>query len=204
MQSLSQLLIATSNDGKLREIQEILVGTVFAGMSCEILTLKELGLPADFEENGTTFRENALGKALYYAKKSGFPTLAEDSGILVDALSGELGVMTRRWGRGEHATDEEWIEHFLHVMEKFPLSRRTARFVCCAALVQDGLEYTFEGSTDGVITLSREAPIYPGLPLSSCFRPHGFEKVYCALTVEEKNIISHRGKAIRGVLQMVK
>lgn len=197
-----QLLIATSNAGKFREIGEIFES--FSDSPFEILSLKDLALSADFEETGDTFEANALGKAQHYARLSGLLTLAEDSGILVDALAGELGVKTRRWGAGEAASDQEWIEYFLQKMGSVAADKRTARFVCCAALVDGAaLAKTFRGETEGFITETLEAPIYGGLPLSSCFKPVGFDKVYSALELHQKNSISHRGKAIRAAYEWV-
>lgn len=191
-----QLLIATSNRGKFREIVEILEGVPY-----EVLSLEDIGVAADFEEKEEDLEQNALEKARYYFQKAGILTLAEDSGIFVDALAGELGVKTRRWGAGEKATDQEWIDYFLKRMESVPEGQRGARFACCAAVVgPDGAEFVACGKTEGVITHALEAPIYHGLPLSACFRPEGFDKVYSALTIAEKNAISHRGKAIRGVM----
>ncbi len=190
-----RLLIATSNPGKFREIAEFLRGVPF-----QLTSLDEVNVVADFHEDGGTFRENAIGKAQYYAQKSGLRTLAEDSGIVVDALKDALGVKTRRWGKGENASDEEWVEYFLKVMDKVSLSERTASFYCEAALVDPGGAIrTYEGATRGLITQTLEAPIQKGLPLSSCFRPDGFEHVYAALSTEEKNRISHRGKAMAKV-----
>jgi XTP/dITP diphosphohydrolase len=126
--------------------------------------------------------------------------LAEDSGIVVDALKGQLGVKTRRFGAGEKASDEEWIEYFLDVLKDVPANKRTARFICHAALLNgEGEIYMFSGVTEGEITFELQAPLYRGLPISSCFRPVGFDKVYAALSVEEKNRVSHRGKAMHEV-----
>lgn len=194
-----KLVIATSNPGKYREIMEVLAGVPF-----EVLSSRELGLRDDCIEDGVTYRENALKKVRHYGLQTGFKTLAEDSGIVVDALEGELGVKTRRFGAGEKAGDLEWIEYFLDVLKDVPEVKRTARFICCAALMDEAGEVKFfEGTTEGVITFGLEAPIYEGLPISSCFRPAGFGKVYAALSVAEKNKVSHRGKAmheVRGAL----
>lgn len=201
--TMKTLLVATSNQGKYREILEILDQGRDQSL-VNFLSLADVGLKGDFSEDGRSFIENAFGKAKYYARKSGLPTLAEDSGIIVDALKNELGVKTRRWGKGDQASDEEWIEYFLEVMANVPDEKRVAAFVCVAAFIGvDGKEYIFEGVTKGVITQRLEAPIYPGLPLSSCFKPEGFDKVYSALALEEKNRVSHRGKAIRPVRDLL-
>lgn len=189
---MQKLLIATKNPGKFGEITGVLRGLPF-----EFLFLKDLPFGSrDFEEAGETFCENALGKARHFAGLSGFLTLAEDSGILIDAFPGEFGVKTRRWGLGESASDGEWIEHFMKTMESVPGKKRGAKFVCHAVLVDGDKEFSFEGETSGVITRKLMAPILPGLPLSSCFMPSGFDRVYAALSREEKNAISHRGQAI--------
>ncbi|PIZ75473.1 hypothetical protein COY05_03875 [Candidatus Peregrinibacteria bacterium CG_4_10_14_0_2_um_filter_38_24] len=215
------LLIATTNQGKFKEIFEVLgVLDVSRGGGFHVISLRDLCdsegcfaggerrfAMSDFdgiEEDGETFKENAEKKARFYHEKTGLLTVAEDSGIVVFALDGELGVKTRRWGAGEKASDEEWIEFFMKrmVSEK----NRDAKFVCCACLcgeiLHNGDEVceVFEGETFGKITEKLEAPILGGLPLSSCFLPEGRDKVYAALSAEEKNSISHRGKAMGKVL----
>jgi len=191
----ARILIATSNQGKFKEMMEVL-----GDLPYDFLRLDDVGLIGDCEENADTFEGNALLKAHYYAGKSGLITVAEDSGILVDALEGELGIKTRRWGAGEKATDEEWIMYFLDRMKDVPQQKRGAKFVCCSAIIDaQGEEHVFRGETEGLITQNLEAPIYGGLPLSSCFKPAGFDKVYSALSIEEKNTISHRGKAMKQV-----
>jgi len=189
------ILIATQNIGKFSEIQEVL-----KSLPLELyhLKLKKFTnhLKGDyFEEHGKTFEENAELKAMHYHELIGMTTIGEDSGIIVDALKGQLGVKTRRWGAGEKATDEEWIEYFMNTMKDVPDEKRTARFICVAAFIDGGGEVAmFRGQTEGIITRKLEAPLKPGIPLSSCFKPIGKNKVYAALNEEEKNQISHRGK----------
>lgn len=190
-----KLVIATSNPGKYREIMEVLEGVPY-----EVVSSRELHLRDDVVEDGATYEANARKKVQHYFQQTGFITLAEDSGIVVDALKDELGVQTRRWGAGEQASDEEWIQYFLERLKDVPEKERTARFLCTAALMKpDGSVQIFVGETEGVLTYELEAPIYKGLPISSCFRPIGFDKVYAALSVAEKNRVSHRGKAMHEV-----
>lgn len=195
---MPELLVATKNPGKFREICEALSGVPFSLVSLVDLKIDD----SDFVEDGETFAENATKKARYYFEKTGLLSLGEDSGILVDALDGELGVKTRRWGAGEKAGDEEWIDFFMDRMaDKID---RGAKFVCSACVYGNdpkGREIfeEFFGETFGRISEKIEAPILPGIPLSSCFIPDGFEKVYAALSVGEKNSISHRGKTMAGV-----
>lgn len=185
-----RLLIGTSNKGKIIEMREAL-----DGLPVDIVTPIEVGIADAPHEEGTTFADNARQKALFYHERSGLPTLADDSGILVEALLDELGIHTRRWGAGPTATDAEWIGYFLERMNSE--SNKRARFVCDLCFIDEaGLQHLFEGICDGTITDTLEADYLPGLPISECFKPNGYEKVYSALTVEEKNKISHRGRAL--------
>lgn len=218
-----ELIVATKNPGKFKEVVEALSRplTGQAGLNFKSHFLGDIAASGggfnddDFVEDGKTFEDNSRKKAEYYFKrlKDQFEpgkllVLGEDSGIIVDALAGELGVKTRRWGAGEQASDEEWIKYFLGRMKGVPVDGRGAEFVCSACLkgIDSGGEEIFEnflGETRGVITNGLEAPLQPGIPLSSCFRPEGFDRVYAALSVEEKNKISHRGKAMKGVREFL-
>ncbi|PJC37327.1 non-canonical purine NTP pyrophosphatase [Candidatus Peregrinibacteria bacterium CG_4_9_14_0_2_um_filter_53_11] len=194
-----KLLVATKNEGKFREIGEVL-----GALPVELVSLKMAGIDDDVEETAATHEENALLKARYFYEKTGLPTLGEDSGIYVDVFPGQLGVYTRRWEGLAQASDEEWIRYFLEKMEEVPGDRRGARFVCHAALIlPDGSQHHFSGETRGVITHQLEAPLIPGIPLSSCFKHEGAEAVYAALTPTEKNQASHRGKAMRALAEFL-
>jgi XTP/dITP diphosphohydrolase len=185
-----KLLIGTGNKGKVIEMREALVG-----LPLKIITPIDVGISDSPTEEGETFAENATQKARFYHQFSGIPTLADDSGILVEALQNELGIHTRRWGAGPDASDHHWVEFFLERMRHEENKR--ARFVCALCYIDEtGAEHLFEGTCDGVITDELEADYLPGLPISACFRANGYEKVYSALTVEEKNAISHRGRAV--------
>lgn len=194
-----KILIATKNKGKFNEIEGVLSSNagVFGG-EFELVFLGDLAVPdADFMEDGDTHSANAYKKASYYASKVGGDfdfVLGEDSGIYVGALAEELGVQTRRWGAGAEASDEDWLEYFMRRMESE--SDRSAKFVCSACLIGNGVAEYFEGETLGKIVNEKQAEILPGLPLSSVFLPEGYDKVYAALSREEKNAISHRGRAI--------
>lgn len=186
-----KLLIGTNNKGKHIEISEVL-----GDLGLELLSPKDLKIEIDPEETGSDYAENALIKARHFFEHGGsVPTIADDSGIVIDALEGELGVHTRRWGAGADATDAEWIDHFLERMERE--DNKKARFICNLAYIDDeGTEHLFEGTCEGIITPSLEADYLPGLPISACFKPEGFTAVYSAMTTEEKNKISHRGLAV--------
>ncbi|MEI7511093.1 MAG: non-canonical purine NTP pyrophosphatase [Candidatus Peregrinibacteria bacterium] len=184
------ILIATGNAGKLLEIQEF-----FGDMpGIRFLSLKDLGLKNDCEETGNSFAENALQKAKYFFERAGIPTLGEDSGIIVDALTGELGIKTRRWGAGEKATDEEWLAYFLQRMAGEKI--RSARFFCASVFYDGEKTFLAEGQSEGNLLQNPVLPIPKGIPLSALFVPVGHEKVFSAMTRAEKNSISHRGSAI--------
>lgn len=186
---LMRLLIGTNNAGKIIEIGEAL-----ADLAVDIVTPKTLDIKAAPPETGATFEENAILKAKFFHDRSGLPTVADDSGIIVEAIEDELGLHTRRWGAGPDASDQEWIEYFLDRMRHEENKR--ARFVCVLAYVDQGGEVrTFEGDCSGVITDTLEAEYLEGLPISACFRPDGFDRVFSALSIEQKNSTSHRGRA---------
>lgn len=199
---MKHLLIATKNPGKFQEISEAL-----QALPLRLLSLADLGISEDAEERGKTHEENAVLKAKFYFQKTNFPTLAEDSGIYVDAFPGELGVQTRRWEGLHRATDKEWIEYFLEKMAGVPEEKRGAKFVCRAALILTAEDFKrpkiFNGETRGIITQNLETPLKEGIPISSCFRPDGFSKVYAALSIAEKNQVSHRGKAMHAVAEFL-
>ncbi len=186
-----KLLAGTNNKGKLIEIRESLTD-----LPIEVVGPSDLGINSDPHEHGETFKDNALIKARHFYALSKIPTMADDSGIVVDALRGELGISTRRWGAGPKATDKEWIDFFLARMAKE--SNKKATFVCCIAYIDSqGQEHIFNGACSGVITETLEADYLPGLPISGCFKPDGFSVVYSAMKVDQKNRTSHRGRALQ-------
>lgn len=191
-----QLLLGTNNKGKVIEISEVL-----GSLNIELLTPADVHVDIDPDETGSTYAENALLKAKHFFEHGGsIPTIADDSGIIVDALEGKLGVQTRRWGAGANATDEEWIAYFLQRMETE--ENRKARFVCNLAYIdEEQNHHLFEGVCEGVITATLEADYLPGLPISACFQPEGYTKVYSAMSIDEKNSISHRGRALHALKQ---
>ncbi len=192
-----KILLGTNNAGKIIEISDVLSGLPF-----ELLTPKKIGLHSDVDEIGTTFEENALLKARHFSRLSKLPTLADDSGIIVEALRDELGVQTRRWGAGAAASDAEWIDHFLKRMKKE--RNKQATFICCLAFIDEhGSEYLFEGTCAGAITETLEADYLSGLPISACFKPDGHSVVYSAMSIEQKNSTSHRGKALKKVREFL-
>lgn len=179
-----RLVLASKNEGKLREFRSLL-----AGAGIEIIGL---GLDApEVPETGQTFEENALIKARAAAAFTGLPALAEDSGIAVDALGGEPGVHSARWVPG---TDEDRLHALLARMVGVPAERRTARYVSVIAVVlPSGREELFRGELEGRLT---EAPRGTGgFGYDPIFEVEGGRTV-AEMTLEEKNAISHRSRAL--------
>ena len=195
MKPMMDILVGTRNPGKLNEIKKLL-----GPLGLNVHSPEEMGITNDFEETGKSFEENALGKArvFYNHLEKKMPVVADDSGLFVEALKDELGVKTRRFGAGADANDEEWLTHFMERMNGEDC--RSGKFVCAIAYVTEDLEELFVGENPGDISAKQETDIVPGIPLSSVFRPLGYDKVYSALPDEEKNKISHRGKAFHKLI----
>lgn len=184
---MEKVVLASNNAGKLREFREILDGMF------EIVSLRDLGLEADPEETGNSFEENARLKAEYSCKLSGLPALADDSGLEVDALGGAPGIYSARYAPG---TDADRVEKLLQDMEKE--NDRTARFVSVVALVYpDGRQVTARGTCEGSIT--RRPQGAGGFGYDPIFLPDGYDRTFGLLSAEEKNNISHRGRAVRAL-----
>ena len=183
------LLVATGSAHKLAELQRL-----FAGLALSLVTLRELKIMEEAPESGETFEENALQKAHFYARASGAWTLADDSGLEVDALDEAPGVYTRRYA-GPDATDQQNYEKLLRELSGIPAERRTARFVCCMALVDPAAgavpPRTFRGERRGRIT---EAPRgASGFGYDPIFEVDG--RTMAERSPEEKDQLSHRGAA---------
>lgn len=188
---MEKILVATRNHGKFTGLMEGLKDLPF-----HFVSLADEGVMGDMEETGQTYEENAIQKAEFFGKKSGLVTIADDSGIVVEALRDELGVKTRRWGAGHEASDEEWLDFFLKRMKKE--ENRGAEFICVVALWRPNQKtLTFRGETKGILLEGPQVPIRKGIPLSSVFLPDGKNRVYLALNPEEHKAVSHRGKAVR-------
>jgi len=193
---IKKLLVATRNSGKVSEFSRML-----SGLSFEVVGLNDLGIDLEVEETGSTFEENAVIKARAYAKASGELTLADDSGLVVDALNGEPGVLSARYG-GEGLDDDGRVQLVLDKMEHLPGWERTARFVAVLALVgsdvPNGL-VTSEGVVEGAICHERLGE--NGFGYDPVFWLVGLTKTTAQLSGEEKDAVSHRGAALRGLTE---
>ena len=196
MSEKRKLLVATGNPGKMREVSHILKGLPF-----RVLSLQDLGVSMTVEETGVTFAENAILKASAYCASAGMLTMADDSGLVIDALDGRPGVLSARYG-GEGLTDPQRVELLLRELEDVPWEKRTARFCCVIALAWPGGRVeTVEGTVEGVIQYEPEGcngfgydPIFH-LPDRSC--------TTAQLSTSDKNRISHRGQAVRKAAELL-
>ena len=190
-----KIVAATGNKHKIEEIESI---TRKFGMN--VITKAEAGVgDLEVEETGTTFEENSLIKAEAIMKATGMPAIADDSGLEADALNGAPGVYSARFS-GEGATDESNNEKLLKLMENIPDDERSARFVSVVTLCfPDGTVVAARGECPG--TLRRSPRGDGGFGYDPLFVPVGYDKTYAEISAEEKNIISHRAKAL-GILRM--
>lgn len=194
---LTEVLIGTNNPGKFKEISR-----QFNKHGIKTYSLKDLNITADFEENGSTFEENAVGKAKFYYNLAKIPTIADDSGLEIDVLGGEPGVKSRRWA-GYEMTDQEMLDMLFDKLKDIPYEKRTARFVAVSAIF-DGEEVVIaKGDNRGYIAEELVCEMEKGIPWSSVFYPEGFNKVFSQLSVDEKNKMSHRGRALEKLLKKI-
>ena len=188
------LLIATSNMGKVREISEAL-----RDFDLEIKTLKDYCEINPPEETGKTFFENAYLKAKYYTEKTGLMCLADDSGLEVDILNGAPGIYSSRFA-GENATDEENNKKLLALLQGIPLEKRKARFVCVIVVYHPSGKYIkTEGTWEGLIGFEPKGSHGFGYDPIFLVPEYNYEKTAAELPIEEKNKLSHRGKALEAL-----
>jgi len=192
---MKTLLVATTNPGKLAEIQEFL-----SDLPVRLVSLKDVGITAHVEETGKTFEENALLKATHYSKDSGLPTIADDGGLEIDALGGEPGVNSHRWiHKDREDKDEELIQHALFRLKDVPMENRGAQLhLVIAFATPKGKTYTSEGSIRGVIPF-KDAPYRrEGFPYRSLLYLPELKKFYNhdELTQEENTTYNHRKIAV--------
>jgi XTP/dITP diphosphohydrolase len=190
-----RLLVATTNAGKQREYRELL-----REVPAEIEFPNDLGITLEVEEDGATFRENAAKKAVALARASGLLTLADDSGLEVDALGGEPGVRSSRYA-GPGADDPRRRAFLLEKLRGIP-APRMARFVCVIAIAVPGGDISFaEGECRGEITLAGRGT--NGFGYDPVFQPEGFSQTMAELTPAEKNRISHRARAAQAAVPIL-
>jgi len=194
-----EFIFATHNQNKLKEISLVL------GVSFELRGLTDLGITEEIPEDHETLEENASQKAWYIYNKFGRSCFADDTGLEVDALDGSPGVYSARYSRIGHLTFPDMepaagnIRKLLLEMEGY--SDRSARFRTVIALVLEGTEYRFEGIVKGNITV--EPAGVKGFGYDPVFRPEGYRETFAEMDLSSKNRISHRGKAVHGLVEFL-
>ena len=195
--STDTLLIATGNQGKARELAQLL-----ADVPCRLLSLRDVGIDADVEEVGATLEENAAIKARAYAGMSGLWTMADDSGLEVDALDGAPGPLSKRFA-GEGASDQDLVEYLLRKLEGVPWEQRAARFRCVIALTAPQTDVRlYHGQCPGIIALGPKGA--GGFGYDPVFFLPDAGLTMAELSMEEKNQLSHRARAARALAEALK
>ena len=191
-----KIVIATRNRHKAVELQTLLHGAGYDAVQLDEIDPDNI-IP-EVEETGTTFKENALLKAHAIAKATGLPAIGDDTGLEVDILGGAPGIFSARYA-GENCTYEDNVKKLLRELSDVADDRRTARFKTVAVYVHKETELSAEGVVEGVITEKAEG--FGGFGYDPVFSVWDMKKTYAQLADEEKNRVSHRGKAIRSLIE---
>ena len=203
MTAMYKIIFATGNEGKMKEIREILDGLTFLGEKVQILSMKEAGIDMDIIEDGTTFEENAMikARAVAGAAKEAI-VLADDSGLVIDYLNGEPGIYSARY-LGKDTSYRVKNANLVQRLEGVPDEKRSARFVCAiAAVLPDGRELSTRGTIEGRIGYEEKG--LNGFGFDPIFYVPEIGKYTAELSDEDKNRISHRGKALEAMKQALK
>ena len=187
-----QLVIATNNNYKVKEIQTLIKENL------EILTLNDINCTEDIPETSATIEGNAFQKARYLNQKYNYNCFADDTGLIVEALNGEPGVYSARYA-GEHKNDDANMNLLLQNLEM--IENRKAKFQTVIALVLNGKEYAFVGEVYGEIATEKRGD--KGFGYDPIFIPDGYDFSFAEMSADEKNIISHRGIATRKLLDFL-
>ncbi|MEU3949107.1 RdgB/HAM1 family non-canonical purine NTP pyrophosphatase [Streptomyces sp. NPDC029526] len=196
---MTRLILATRNAGKITELRSILAD---AGLPHELVGADAHPEVPDVKETGVTFAENALLKAHALARATGLPAVADDSGLCVDVLGGAPGIFSARWA-GTHGDDRANLDLLLAQLSDIADEHRGAYFACAAALaLPDGTERVVEGRLTGVLRHSPSGT--GGFGYDPILQPDGESRTCAELTAAEKNAISHRGKAFRALVPVIR
>ena len=198
---MKKLLVATKNQGKLKEISKFL-----RDLDLKIVSLKDVGISEDFEETGNTYEENSQNKAIFYAKKSGLSTIADDGGIEIDALDGAPGVKSRRW-LGHEASDQELVAYMKKIIKELPKDNRKAFFRTIVSFaLPNGKVWSSFGEVEGIIMEKPHLKLLKGYPYRSFFYLPKIKKFYheSDLSDKEQKLYNHRYKAIQKLIPVIK
>jgi XTP/dITP diphosphohydrolase len=197
---IMNIVLATRNRKKIEEIKKIM-SEVISGADISIFTPDDFPECLEVEEDGNTFEANAVKKALYISKCTGMTAIADDSGLEVSALNGAPGVFSARYA-GESADDRANCEKLLHEMRDVPAEERKARFVCCIAVAFGDNVKTFFGYAEGKIGMVMRGKT--GFGYDPLFYPEGHNRTFAEMSDDEKNSLSHRGKALNKLRDYLK
>jgi len=190
-----KICLATNNQGKIKELKSLL-----SSLDIEVVGLKDIGCKIDLPETGTTFQENSLQKAQYVFDNYQISCIADDSGLEIDALQGEPGVFSARYA-GEHGNDKANIAKVLEKLAR--IENRKANFKTVVTYINaDGNAYFFEGKIEGKIAHHEMGT--NGFGYDPIFIPKGYSETFAEFSAEIKNRISHRAKAVIGLLEFLK
>jgi len=190
---MKKLLIATTNEGKLKEISNFL-----KDLPLEIVALNDIGIKDDVEEIGKNYKENSQLKALFYAKKSNLPSISDDGGLEIEFFGGAPGIKSRRWV-GANATEEDIISHMIKVAKNLPENNRKAFFKTVISLaLPNGKVWSVNGEIKGIIAKKPYLKLLKGYPYRSFFYLPKLKKYYHEkeLTDKEQKLYNHRYRAI--------
>lgn len=190
---MKKLVFATNNEHKLRELRQMLTGEF------ELLSLNDIGCNEEIPETGTTLESNAAQKAYYIWNKYGIDCFADDTGLEISALNNGPGVYSARYA-GEEKSSEANMNKVLDKMTD--VSDRSARFRCVFSLIIDGKEQQFEGIVEGIILDKKQGD--GGFGYDPIFKPNEYLHSFATLSPEEKNSISHRGRAVMKLVDYLK
>lgn len=184
-----KIVFATNNKNKIKEIQSMLPSSI------EIISLESIGCHEDIPETAGTIEGNAILKANYVTQKYGYDCFADDTGLEVDALHGEPGVFSARYAGEQKSADDNMDKLLLNLKN---IANRNAQFKTVIALNLKGQQHLFTGVARGEITLEKTGS--QGFGYDPIFMPEGFRETFAELSLETKNMISHRGKATRALI----
>jgi XTP/dITP diphosphohydrolase len=188
-----KLVFATNNQNKIREMQQMLPPNI------EIISLESIGCFEEIPETANTIEENAIMKANYVTQKYGYDCFADDTGLEIDALNGAPGVYSARYAGEERNSDYNMNKVLVALTEN---NNRTAQFKTVITLNMNGKQHLFTGIARGEITLEKLGN--QGFGYDPIFKPEGFELTFAQLSLEEKVVISHRGKAAEQLIAFLK
>ena len=195
MTDLQKIVFATNNAHKLEELRQIM------GKQFEVLSLADINCHEDIPEDQPTIEGNARQKAEYIREHYGYDCFSDDTGLEIDALGGEPGVHSARYGGVAHDSERN-IDKVLRLMADVPMEQRTAHFRTAICLLMDGEEHLFEGRVEGRILTERHGT--GGFGYDSIFQPlEGDGSTFAQMAPEEKNAISHRGRAVARLVQFL-